>query len=91
MYTKTNVMTARSVLTGAAALASVLVARNVAAEDHIVTVSIHVSTQGLDLHQPDGAKVLLAPSACSADSLHARQPGRPGAIFRNRNRRSQCR
>jgi UrcA family protein len=54
MYTKTAVMSARSVL-GAAAVACTLFAGNVAAKDHRVIVAIHVSTQGLDLGQPAGA------------------------------------
>jgi UrcA family protein len=55
MYTKTAVMSARSVL-GAAAVACTLLAGNVAAEDNNVIVAIHVSTQGLDLRQPPGAQ-----------------------------------
>ena len=55
MYTKTAVMSARSVL-GAAAVACTLFAGNVVAGDHGVTVAIHVSTQGLDLSQPAGAQ-----------------------------------
>jgi len=55
MYTKTAVMSARSVL-GAAAVACTLLAGNVAAEDNDVIVAIHVSTQGLDLRQPAGAQ-----------------------------------
>jgi UrcA family protein len=55
MYTKTAVMSARSVL-GAAAVACTLLAGNVAASDHRITVAIHVSTQGLDLSQPAGAQ-----------------------------------
>jgi UrcA family protein len=54
MYIKTAVMSARSVL-GAAAVACTFFAGNVWAGDHEVTVAIHVSTQGLDLSQPDGA------------------------------------
>jgi UrcA family protein len=55
MYNKTAVMSARWVL-GAAAVACTLVAGNVAAEGRAVTVAIHVSTQGLDLRQPAGAR-----------------------------------
>jgi UrcA family protein len=55
MYTKTAVMTARSIL-GAAAVACTLFAANVAAKDHRVIVAIHVSTQGVDLSQPAGAQ-----------------------------------
>jgi UrcA family protein len=46
---------ARSAL-GAAAVVCTLLAGNVAAKDHVVIVSIHVSTQGLDLSQPAGAQ-----------------------------------
>jgi UrcA family protein len=53
MYIKTAVMSARWVL-GAAAVACTLFAGNVAAEDRTVAVTIHVSTQGLDLRQPGG-------------------------------------
>jgi UrcA family protein len=53
MYTKTALMSARCVL-GAAAVACTLFAGTVAAKD--VTVAIHVSTQGLDLRQPTGAR-----------------------------------
>jgi UrcA family protein len=56
MYTKTTVMTARSVLVAAAAVASVLIAGNVAAKDRTVTVAIHVSAQGLQLNQPADAR-----------------------------------
>jgi UrcA family protein len=55
MYTKTAVMSARSIL-GAAAVACTLFAGSVAASDHRITVAIHVSTQGLDLSQPAGAQ-----------------------------------
>src|ERR1700730_16886324 len=55
MYTKTAVMSARSIL-GAAAVACTLFAGNVAASDQRITVAIHVSTQGLDLSQPAGAR-----------------------------------
>lgn len=55
MYTKTAVMSARCVI-GAAAVACTLFAGNVTAEDRTVTVAIHVSTHGLDLHQPAGAQ-----------------------------------
>jgi UrcA family protein len=55
MYTKTAVTSAPSVL-GAAAIVCTLLAGNVAASDHRVTVAIHVSTQGLDLRQPAAAR-----------------------------------
>jgi hypothetical protein len=47
MYIKTTVITAQAVL-GAAALVCTLFAGIVAAKDHMVTVAVHVSTQGLD-------------------------------------------
>jgi UrcA family protein len=53
MYTKKAGRSARSVL-GAAAITCTLFAGKVWAGDHEVTVAIHVSTQGLDLSQPDG-------------------------------------
>ena len=55
MYIKTAVIRTHSTL-GAVAIAGALFAGNVAAQDHDVTVAIHVSTQGLDLHQPAGAQ-----------------------------------
>jgi len=55
MYTKTAVVSARSLL-GAAALACTLIAGSVAAADHKGVVAIHVSTQGLDLSQPADAQ-----------------------------------
>jgi UrcA family protein len=55
MHIKTAVITARCLL-GAAAVACTLLAGNAVARDHEVTVQIHVSTQGLDLSQPAGAK-----------------------------------
>jgi UrcA family protein len=59
MYIKTTVMTAQAVL-GAAALVCTLFAGIVAAKDHMVTVAVHVSTQGLDLSQPTGAQQFYA-------------------------------
>ena len=59
MYTKTPVTSARCVL-GAAAVACALFAGNVAANDHRVTVAIHVSAHGLDLSQPAGAQQFYA-------------------------------
>jgi UrcA family protein len=74
MYTKTAVMTARSVLVAAAAVASLLIAGNVAAKDRTVTVAIHVSAQGLHLSQPADARKfyfrlqLAATVACASYS-----------------------
>lgn len=45
---------------GAAAIACTLLAGNVAARDHEVTVAIHVSTQGLDLSQPADARTFYS-------------------------------
>jgi UrcA family protein len=59
MYSKTVAMSARRVL-GAAAVACTLLAGNVAAKAHDVTVAIHVSTQGLDLRQLPGAQKFYA-------------------------------
>jgi UrcA family protein len=55
MHTKTVVMSARFLL-GAAAVACTFIGGNVAAKDHTVVVSIHVSAQGLDLSQPVDAR-----------------------------------
>ena len=55
MYTKRASMSAWPVL-GAAVVACTLFAGNVAAKDHEVTVNIPVSTTGLDLSQPAGAR-----------------------------------
>jgi UrcA family protein len=57
MYTKTTAMSAWPVL-GAAIAACTLFGGSVAAKDHAVTVSIQVSTQGLDVSQPRGAQEL---------------------------------
>ena len=54
MYTRAAVMSIRSGL-GAAAVACMLFAGNVAAEGRQVIVAIHVTTQGLDLSQAAGA------------------------------------
>ncbi len=59
MHTKTTVMSTRAVL-GAAAVACTLLAGDVAAKEHEVTVAVHVSTQGLDLSQPAGARQFYA-------------------------------
>lgn len=55
MYSKTALMSARSVL-GAATVACALFAGTVAAKDPTVVVALHVSTQGLDLSQPADAR-----------------------------------
>src|SRR5690348_15574813 len=55
MYVKAAVTTGRS-LVGVATIVCTLVAGNVAAKDKIVTVSVHVSAQGLDLTQPADAQ-----------------------------------
>jgi UrcA family protein len=55
MYVRHAVMTARTLL-GTAIIACAVAAGNVAAKDHNVTVAIHVSSQGLDLSQPEGAR-----------------------------------
>ena len=55
MYFRPAVMSVHSIL-GAVAVAGALFAGNVAAQGYDVTVAIHVSTQGLDLHHPAGAQ-----------------------------------
>jgi UrcA family protein len=55
MYTKIAVISAHFTLS-AVAIAGILFAGSVAAQGHDVTVAIHVSTQGLDLHSPVGAQ-----------------------------------
>ncbi|MGO9949891.1 MAG: UrcA family protein [Steroidobacteraceae bacterium] len=57
MNTKTTFMSARAVL-GAAAIAGTLFAGSVAAKGQEFTVAYKVSTQGLDLSQPPGARAL---------------------------------
>jgi len=57
MYTKTAFMSAWPVL-GAAIAACTLFTGGVAAKDDAVTVSIQVSTQGLDVSEPRGAQKL---------------------------------
>ena len=52
---------------GAVAIAGALFAGTVAAQGHDVTVAIHVSTQGLDLHHPAGAQELYARLRHAAD------------------------
>lgn len=55
MNIKTSVIRTHSTL-GAVAIAGALFAGDVAAQGHDVTVAIHVSAQGLDVHQPAGAQ-----------------------------------
>ena len=55
MYAKTAVTTAR-LLVGAVTIVCTLAAGDVAAKDKIVTVSVDVKTQGLDLTQPADAQ-----------------------------------
>jgi len=57
MYTKASALSAWPVL-GAAIAACTLFTGDVAAKDDAVTVSIQVSTQGLDATQPRGAQKL---------------------------------
>jgi len=57
MYTKRAFMSARAVL-GAAVVAGALFAGSVAAEDQEFTVAYRVTTQGLDVKQPAGAREL---------------------------------
>lgn len=57
MYPKTALTPA---VLGAAAIACTLLAGNVAARDHEVTVAIHVSTQGLDLSQSRDARTFYS-------------------------------
>jgi UrcA family protein len=58
MFTKTTALSAWPVL-GAAIAACTLFAGSLAAKDDAVTVSIQVSTEGLDVSQPRGAQKLL--------------------------------
>ena len=55
MNIKTAVISTHS-MRRAVAIAGTLFAGSVVAQGHNVTVAIHVSTQGLDLHQPAGAQ-----------------------------------
>jgi UrcA family protein len=55
MYIKTAAFRSHFAL-GTVVIAGALFAGNVAAQGHNVTVAIHVSTQGLDLHHPAGAQ-----------------------------------
>ena len=57
MYTKTAVINAWSVL-GATIVACMFFAGDVAAEGSTVSVAIRVSTQGIDLSKPPGAREL---------------------------------
>lgn len=56
MYAKAAVTSARFLL-GAAAVVCTLFAGNVTAKDKIVTVSVQVNPQGLDLSQPADAQM----------------------------------
>ena len=66
MYIKAAVLSSHFRL-GAVAIAGTLFAGNVAAQGHNVTVAIHVSTQGLDLHHPAGAQKLYVRLQHAAD------------------------
>ena len=66
MYIKTAAFRSHFAL-GTVAIAGALFAGNVAAQGHNVTVAIHVSTQGLDLHQPAGAQTFYARLQHAAD------------------------
>jgi UrcA family protein len=57
MYSKTAFMGAWPVL-GATVIACTLFAGSVAAEDHEFTVAYRVTTQGLDVNQPAGARAM---------------------------------
>lgn len=59
MYSKTVVMSAWSVL-GPAAVACLLFACEAAGEGRLVKVSLQVSTRGLDLNKPAGARELYS-------------------------------
>jgi UrcA family protein len=48
-----------SSVVGAAALACICFAGNASAEEHVVPVSVPVSSQGLDLSKPEDAKTFL--------------------------------
>jgi UrcA family protein len=56
MYTKSKVLTVRSMLSAAAAVGVFSIAGSVAAKDKIVTDSVRVSPAGLDLTQPPDAR-----------------------------------
>jgi UrcA family protein len=66
MNIKTAVIRTHSTL-GAVAIAGALFAGNAAAQGHDVTIAIHVSAQGLDLHQPAGAQKFYARLQHAAD------------------------
>jgi UrcA family protein len=66
MYTKAVVMSASPVL-GAALVACLFFAGNVAAEDQEFIVAYQVSKQGLDLSQPAGAHELYSRLKHAAD------------------------
>ena len=59
MYVMKPVMRVRSVLS-ATAIMCALFTGNIWAADRTVTVAIHVNTQGLDLSQPDAARLFYA-------------------------------
>ena len=66
MHIKTAVSSAPITLC-AIAIAGALFAGNVAAQGHDVTVTIHVSNQGLDLRDPAGAQAFYARLKHAAD------------------------
>jgi UrcA family protein len=66
MYINTAAIRAHFTL-AAVAIAGTLFAGSVAAQGHDVTVVIHVSTQGLDLHHPAGAQEFYARLKHAAD------------------------
>jgi UrcA family protein len=55
MYTKTVLVSARSLI-GAATVACTLFAGSVVAKDHNITIALQVSSQGLDLNRPGDAQ-----------------------------------
>jgi UrcA family protein len=66
MCIKTAVKSARSIA-GAVAIAGALFSAGAAAGSHDVKVAIHVSTQGIDLQQPSGARMLYERLQHAAD------------------------
>ena len=66
MYNKAAFMSAWSAL-GATVIACTLFAGSVAAEDQEFTVAYRVSTQGLDLNKPSGARELYSRLKHAAD------------------------
>ncbi|MGO9990978.1 MAG: UrcA family protein [Steroidobacteraceae bacterium] len=67
MHTKTAFMSAWPGLGGAAIVACTLFAGSVAAKDQEFTVAYRVTTQGLDLSQPAGARELYTRLKHAAD------------------------